>query len=72
MRQRLQDTDAFIMMEFDRAASHLKGRPVNKELQLEMAQIAKPFIERLMLNGHSWVDAVDLLRAKFNYETAGA
>jgi hypothetical protein len=65
MAQRIQDTDFFILREFEAAAAHLRGCPVDQALQRNMLGIATPFVNRLLANGHSRFDAIDLLRAVF-------
>ena len=53
MTQRIQDTDAYIMMEAARAsAANPKG-----------PQVLKPHFARLVANGHSPQDAASLLQA---------
>ena len=53
MTQRIQDTDAYIMMEAARAyAANPKG-----------PQVLKPYLDRLLANGHSRQGAASLLLA---------
>lgn len=61
MKQRLQDTDFFILKEFEEACKPLVQVPCTPEVQAEMAKRGKPFLERLKRNGHSIQDCADLM-----------
>jgi len=61
MTQRLQDTDFFILREFDAATQDIVW-PAPKELGPAYMERTRPFFERLLANGHSRFDAADLLR----------
>ncbi len=63
MFQRLQDTDAYILMEFRQCVKHLKGHPVDASFLLQMKKLGTPFHQRLLQNGHSATDAADLMRS---------
>jgi hypothetical protein len=65
MAQRIQDTDFFILREFEAAVAHLRGCPVSVALKQDMLAIGAPFLNRLLANGHSRFDAIDLMRAVF-------
>lgn len=65
MAQRIQDTDFFILREFEAAVAHLRGCPVSVALKQDMLAIGTPFLNRLLANGHSRFDAIDLMRAVF-------
>jgi len=60
--QRLQDTDAYILMEFVEACKHLVGVTVTKGVQSEMALRARPYLVRLLNNGNSMFDCEQLMR----------
>jgi hypothetical protein len=61
--QRLQDTDMIIQREYRAAVGHLIGQKVSKELQAEAATLGKPFLTRLLANGHTMQDCADLMRS---------
>lgn len=71
MPQALQDTDACILMQFDAATEPLRHLPNGQELNAGMLDIGKPYLARLLNNGHQLVDALGLLRATFRH-TPGA
>lgn len=58
----IQHTDAMILMELDKALGHVKGQPVTREIQEEIKEKGAPFLMRLRNNGHSFPDAIDLMR----------
>lgn len=57
----LKNSDAFILMQFQKAVKPLKNLPL-AECTEKMGIIGKPYFERLKKNGHSLYDAIDLLR----------
>lgn len=61
--QRLQDTDAYILMEFTRTAGHIVKGPVTPSAQQEMKVLGMPFLQRLKANGHDLQTCADLMRA---------
>ncbi len=65
MAQRLQDTDAFILMQFSTAVAHLKGKPPTPLMQAEVAILGTPFLKQLLNNGHTRNEAASLLRSAF-------
>jgi hypothetical protein len=64
--QRMQDMDAYILMEFRKNVKHLMGRPKDASWMLEMKKTAQPFFDRLLRNGHDRRDAAGLLQSAFN------
>ena len=61
--QRLQNTDAYILMEFVRATKYLLIFQPTPAIQAEMAVVGKPYLQRLLNNGHSLQTCADLMRA---------
>jgi hypothetical protein len=60
--QRLQDTDAFILIEFRRATAHLRKHPLTQEVKMQIGVLALPYFNRLLSNGHSRPAAARLLQ----------
>jgi len=62
MSQRLQNTDAYILMQFVAATKHLLAfKPA--EAQREMALLGMPYLRKLQANGHDLQTCADLMRA---------
>lgn len=64
---RIQDTDAFILREFDEATAPIRELPKGHELTARMGEIGAPFYARLKDNGHTPSEAIALLRATFQH-----
>lgn len=65
--QRLQDTDAFILMEFSVAAKALKARNLpNMEKVEAIKEMVRPFLKRLEDNGVSQRDRMLMLLRAYN------
>lgn len=60
--QKLENTDAVILMQFRDAVAHLIDLPLG-ESTAAMGEIGRPFLERLKANGHEWADAIGLMRS---------
>ena len=58
--QRLQDTDAFILLDFGRAIKGLNDA--------QIVQVGAKFLTRLTNNGHTRADAIALLRGTLKIE----
>ncbi len=67
-RQSLRHTDAYILREFEQAVVHLRYRDADSEMQAEMRKLGEPFLDRLKRNGHSFEDAISLMRAVFAHQ----
>jgi len=65
MPRLMQDTDAYIMMEFRDAVKHLAGKPLTDEHKKEVGKVAMPFHKRLLENGNGHRDAAYLLQATY-------
>lgn len=60
---RLPDTDAVILMTFGRELRQIHALDVPDNVKLTMARsMSVTFVDRLLSNGHSQADAIDLLR----------
>jgi hypothetical protein len=62
---RLQDTDAFILIEFSRSVNHLRNLPLSVEVKLLVGGSAKPFFNRLLANGTDRITAARMLQETF-------
>lgn len=61
---RLPDTDAVILMTFDAKLREIHALDVPDNVKLTMARsMSVTFVDRLLSNGHSQADAIDLLRS---------
>lgn len=60
--QRLQDTDAYILIEFKRATKHLTRFPLTDALKMQIGVLAYPYFERLVSNGNTRTDSARLLQ----------
>lgn len=58
----MENTDAYILMQFRDAVKHLKGLPT-AQLHAGMEKHGKPFYEQLKANGHDGFVAIGLMRA---------
>ena len=67
MSQAIQNTDAWILRQFDAASKPLRPLPAGPELTNLMGHVAAPFFQRLLRNGHSKADAASLLQATFQH-----
>ena len=65
MAQRIQNTDAFILMQFSNAVAHLRNLPADQAMQSEILRIGSKYLDQLKANGHEWQDAISLMRAAF-------
>ena len=61
--QRLQDTDAYILMQFVAATKYLLAFKPSREIQAEMATVGMPYLRKLQANGHDLQTCADLMRA---------
>lgn len=63
--QKIETTDAYVLMQFVRDTAHLKDRRVDDAVRAEMLRIGTPVKRQLELNGHAPFDAIDLMRRAF-------
>lgn len=60
--QKIQNSDAFVLMQFRDAVAGLRDLP-SAEATAQMGTIGRPFFDQLRANGHEFPDAIGLLRA---------
>ena len=65
MPRLMQDTDAYILMQFRDAVAHLKGKPLTDEHKVEVGKVALPFHKRLLEVGNSPRESTYLLQAVY-------
>lgn len=58
----IQQTDAYILMQFRDAVKPLQGKPLTHELKLEVGKVALPYFNRLVARGNSRIDSARLLQ----------
>ena len=63
MAQRLQDTDAYILKQFQEKVKHLVAMTPTKAVQAEMAELGLPYLRKLQANGHDMTTIASLMRA---------
>lgn len=63
MGQRIETTDAYILMQFVAKTKHLLANKATREVQAEMAELGRPYLRALQANGHSLQTCADLMRS---------
>ena len=63
MPQAIQNTDAFILMEFGAASKPLKALPQTPENLAKIKKAGEPTVKKLRRNGHTLATCIDLMKA---------
>jgi len=68
MRQRLQSTDAYILMRFDGDSRPYRPRPHTAEARLELKRLIDRDSQALVGNGWDSLEALETLYQLFTYQ----
>jgi hypothetical protein len=61
MPQAIQNTDAFVLMEFGAASKPLKALPQTPETLAKIKKVGDPTVKKLRRNGHTLPACIDLM-----------
>jgi hypothetical protein len=68
MQPSIENSDFNILREFEATVSSLRYRNADFQMQAEMLKLGSPFLDRLKKNGHSFPEAIALMREVFKHQ----